>query len=213
MWTGLVKSTGIQYPDSHSILALGWSHRAWRSKELCRCRVQRWSTSRRRTQPRRGSGWGVLWKRFEEEKKNHSPSHATIKEPSCWQRTINSMQGRSTSICDIISSVRQSKMEKFKWSTYWWMITYPTSSPSICRGQNLPSSWNRWAWGSRMVPKPSIGAEVCLRSGPRYGTMGMSAGSRRGIMMTRGSLYRIWMIVVVMELGIEEDHCIEYKWS
>ena len=28
--------------------------------------------------------------RFEEEKKNHSPSHVTIKEPSCWQRTINS---------------------------------------------------------------------------------------------------------------------------
>ena len=63
-----------------------------------------------------------------------------------------------------------------------------------------------------MAPKPSIGAEVCLRSGPRCGMMGMSAGSRRGITMTRGSLYQIQTIMVVMELGVEEeDHCIEYK--
>ena len=37
----------------------------------------------------------------------------------------------------------------------------------------------------------SIGAEVHSRSRPRCGTMGMSAGSRRGITMTRGLLYQI----------------------
>ena len=62
-----------------------------------------------------------------------------------------------------------------------------------------------------MAPKPSIGAEVCSMSGPHCGTMGMSAGSRRGITMTGGLLNRIRTIVVVTELGVEEDHCIEYK--
>ena len=28
--------------------------------------------------------------------------------------------------------------------------------------------------------------------------------------MTRGSLYQIRMIVIVRELDVEEDHCIEY---
>ena len=55
MQTGLVKSTGIQYLDSCSISALGRSHGAQRSKESCRCRVQRRSTLHRRMQPRRGS--------------------------------------------------------------------------------------------------------------------------------------------------------------
>ena len=82
MRTGLAKSTGIQYRDSRSISASGRSHGAQRSKELCRCRVQRRNTSHRHMQPRRGSGWGVLWKRFKEEEKNCSISHATIKELS-----------------------------------------------------------------------------------------------------------------------------------
>ena len=55
-----------------------------------------------------------LRRKFKEEKKNRSPSHATIREPLCWQRTTNSMQGRSTSTYDIISSMRQSKTAKFK---------------------------------------------------------------------------------------------------
>ena len=38
--------------------------------------------------------------------------------------------------------------------------------------------------------------------------MGMSAGSRRGITMTRGLLYQIQMIMVVRELDVKEDHCI-----
>ena len=44
--------------DSCSISVLGRSHGAQRSKELCHCRIQRQSTSRRCMQPRRGSGWG-----------------------------------------------------------------------------------------------------------------------------------------------------------
>ena len=62
-----------------------------------------------------------------------------------------------------------------------------------------------------MAPKPSIGTEVHSRSGPCCGMMGMSAGSRSGIMMTRGLLYQIRTIVVVMEFDVEEDHCIKYK--
>ena len=36
-----------------------------------------------------------------------------------------------------------------------------------------------------MTPRPSLGAEVHSRSRPCCGMMGMSAGSSRGIMMTR----------------------------
>ena len=47
-------------------------------------------------------------------RKNRSLSHVTIKELLHWQKTINSMQGRSTLIYDIISFMRWLKMEKSK---------------------------------------------------------------------------------------------------
>ena len=112
------------------------------------------------------------------------------------------------------------------------MIMSLTSSPSLCRGQNSPSLWSCWTWGGRTTPKPSIGAEVCSRSRPHCGTMGMSTGSRRGITMTRaivvsntndhgsdeawcwgGSLYRIWMIMGVASMDVDVDRCIKYKRS
>ena len=96
------------------------------------------------------------------------------------------MQGRSTSIYNIISSVRRSKMAKLKWNTYQRMITCPISSPSLCQGQNLPNSWSRWAWGRWMTPKPSLGAEVRSRLRPQWGCV-------QGV--------------------AEVNHCIKYKWS
>ena len=83
-----------------------------------------------------------------------------------------------------------------------------------------------------MTPKPSLGAEVHSRLRPHCGTMRMSAGSSRGITMTRaivvsnmnnhgrdkhgcgcgcGSLYQIQTIMVVVNVDVEMDRCIEYK--
>ena len=125
------------------------------------------------------------------------------------------------------------------WGSWRWQnssevhtITSRTSSPSLCQGQNSPSSWSRWAGGGQTAPKLSIGAEVHSRSRPHCGTMGMSAGSSRGITMTRaiivsntnnhssdkggcrgGLLYWIQMIMAVMsmDVDVDVDRCIKYK--
>ena len=83
-----------------------------------------------------------------------------------------------------------------------------------------------------MRPRPNLGAEVHLRLRPCCRTMGMCAGSSRGVIMTKaivvsnmndhggdehgcgdGSLYQIQMITVVRNMDVEMDHCIKYKWS
>ena len=79
-------------------------------------------------------------------------------------------------------------------------------------------------------PRPNLGADVRSRLRPHCRTMGMCAGSSRGVTMTKaivvsnmndhggdkhgcgdGSLYQIQMITVVRNMDVEMDHCIKYK--